>query len=76
MVLTKNGFFNTKSQNDILPKDNLNENFENTDSITQKYPKSYRVEQNSNYVMVEYADRYELFYEKDGLHKYIRTDYK
>ena len=39
-------------------------------------PLYYRVSQNPKYVMAEYDDRYELFYEgKDGL-KYIRTDYK
>jgi hypothetical protein len=41
-----------------------------------KKPFYYRVSQNPQYIMAEYNDRYELFYEgKNGL-KYIRTDYK
>ncbi len=46
------------------------------DRIIPVYPKYYRVKQNNNYVMAEYADRYELFYDTGkGLMK-VRTDYK
>ena len=41
-----------------------------------KKPLYYRVSQNPKYVMAEYNDRYELFYESENGLKYIRTDYK
>ena len=39
-------------------------------------PTYYRVKQNSEYVMAEYKDRYELYRIIDGQMKKIRTDYK
>ena len=40
-------------------------------------PRYYRVRQNPKYVMAEYPDRYELFYERSaGDWQYVRTDYK
>lgn len=40
------------------------------------YPVFYSVRQNRDYIMAEYADKYELYLkDKDGLKK-IRTDYK
>lgn len=40
-------------------------------------PRYFRVRQNPKYVMAEYPDRYELFYErKAGDWQYVRTDYK
>ena len=47
-------------------------------TATKKSDKPYyfRVSQNPKYLMAEYEDRYELYYEgKDGL-KFIRTDFK
>ncbi len=45
-------------------------------AIEQETPKYYRVKQNSNYIMAEYSNRYELFViTPQGLKK-IRTDYK
>lgn len=41
-----------------------------------KYPVYYAVKQNQNYIMAEYADRYELYFkDRNGLKK-IRTDLK
>ena len=41
-----------------------------------KYPVYYAVKQNRNYIMAEYADRYELYFkDRNGLKK-IRTDLK
>ena len=39
-------------------------------------PKYFRVKQNPKYVMAEYIDRYELFYDTGNGYKYVRTDYK
>ena len=39
-------------------------------------PTYYRVAQNPKYVMAEYADRVELYYETPRGLKYVRTDYK
>lgn len=40
-------------------------------------PRYFRVRQNPKYVMAEYPDRYELFYERTaGDWQYVRTDYK
>ena len=42
----------------------------------QEAPKYFRVAQNPKYVMTEYSDRVELFYESPRGLKYVRTDYK
>ncbi len=39
-------------------------------------PKYYKVRQNTDYVMAEYSDRYELFKIVDGRLVYVRTDKK
>ena len=39
-------------------------------------PKYFRVKQNPNFVMAEYADRFELFKILDGQLVRIRIDYK
>ena len=39
-------------------------------------PNYYRVAQNDKYIMAEYPDRYELFYDTGAGMRYIRTDYK
>ena len=44
--------------------------------IETEKPRYFRVKQNPDYVMAEYADRYELFLITDGGLKKIRTDYK
>ena len=40
------------------------------------YPKYFSVKQNKNYVMGEFADRYELYLKTDKGLKLVRTDYK
>jgi hypothetical protein len=54
--------------------------FEGRDSETftakQETPRYYRVAQNPKYVMAEYSDRVELFYDSPRGLKYVRTDYK
>jgi hypothetical protein len=44
--------------------------------LVDNAPRYFRVKQNPDYVMAEYADRYELFLITDGGLKKIRTDYK
>ena len=39
-------------------------------------PSYYRVNQNPRYIVAEFPDRYELYYEEDNGMKYVRTDYK
>lgn len=39
-------------------------------------PTYYRVTQNPNYIMAEFSDRYELYYEYRSKLKHYRTDYK
>lgn len=41
-----------------------------------KYPIVSRVKQNPKYVMAEYPDRYELYYQTQKGYRYIKTDYK
>jgi predicted membrane protein len=43
---------------------------------TEEQPKYFRVKQNSNMIMAEYSDRYELFDLSSGTMKKVRTDYK
>lgn len=54
--------------------------FEGRDSeaftAKQETPRYYRVAQNPKYVMAEYSDRVELFYDSPRGLKYVRTDYK
>lgn len=40
------------------------------------YPIYFRVKQNNNYIMGEFADRYELYLKTDKGLKLVRTDYK
>lgn len=40
------------------------------------YPKYYAVKQNSNYIMAEYQDRYELYLKSSSGLKKVRVDYK
>lgn len=42
----------------------------------EKYPKYFAVNQNQNYVMAEYKDRYELYIKKEGKLFRVRTDMK
>lgn len=42
----------------------------------EERPVYYRVRQNPEYVMAEYADRCELYREAEGRLIYVRTDYK
>lgn len=39
-------------------------------------PNFFRVSQNPKYIMAEYPDRYELYFDTGSQMKYIRTDYK
>ncbi len=62
----------------IVKSDNefkISQTSDNINEIVQA-PKYFRVKQNSNYIMAEYHDRYELFYVQNGKMKKIRTDYK
>lgn len=53
---------------------------ENTESYLKdpksEVPRYFRVAQNPKYVMAEYSDRVELFYDSPRGLKYVRTDYK
>ena len=44
--------------------------------LSPEVPRYYRVKQNSNYLMAEYSNRYELFLITPNGLKKIRTDYK
>ena len=44
--------------------------------VERESPTYYRVTQNPDYVMAEYSDRYELFYDDGGKLKYIKTTFK
>ena len=46
------------------------------ESITGTRPNLYRVKQNPSYVMAEYPDRYELFYDGEKGLEYVKTLYK
>lgn len=48
---------------------------QNTQTQTT-YPKYFTVRQNRNYIMGEFADRYELYLKTDKGLKLVRTDYK
>ncbi len=39
-------------------------------------PKYYRVKQNPNYVMAEYSDRYELYYDDGNELKFVKVNFK
>lgn len=54
-------------------------NYEQIDFESQEefsYPLYYKVAGNEDFLMAEFADRYELYLEKDGKFQYVRTDYK
>ncbi len=63
------------SEQDEKPGEDI-EDKEKVSGSVEKYPKYYAVKQNKNYVMAEYADRYELYQKTNGGLKKIRTDYK
>ena len=44
--------------------------------IAEEKPRYFRIKSNPKYVMAEFSDRYELYYEDNGQLKKIRTDYK
>lgn len=52
------------------------EQYNSPPSDVQEKPRYYRVKQNSNYVMAEYSNRYELYLITPNGLKKIRTDYK
>ena len=65
----------SQSQNavGVQPTEQVGVNVQTPQSVVPRY---FRVRQNSNYVMAEYPDRYELFrLTEQGMTK-IRTDYK
>ena len=51
------------------------ETFEESE-VERETPSYYRVTQNPDYVMAEYSDRYELYYDDGGKLKYIKTTFK
>lgn len=69
---TENGF-----QGEIAGNSGVSGNFGLSAADSRKaYPVYYEVKQNKNYIMAEYADRYELYFkDRNGLRK-IRTDVK
>lgn len=69
---TENGF-----QGEIAGNAGVSGNFGLSAADSRKaYPVYYEVKQNKNYIMAEYADRYELYFkDRNGLRK-IRTDVK
>lgn len=69
---TENGF-----QGEIASNSGVSGNFGLSAADSRKaYPVYYEVKQNKNYIMAEYADRYELYFkDRNGLRK-IRTDVK
>lgn len=69
---TENGF-----QGEIAGNSGVSGNFGLSVADSRKaYPVYYEVKQNKNYIMAEYADRYELYFkDRNGLRK-IRTDVK
>lgn len=61
-----------------LKKDNSHK-YEESDFASQEdfsYPLYYKVAGNEDFLMAEFADRYELYFEKEGKFQYVRTDYK
>lgn len=53
-----------------------NAQIEQGECLQPEVPRYYKVKQNSNYVMAEYSNRYELFLITPNGLKKIRTDYK
>ena len=58
------------------PKEPKRKEREKKKAYYREKPKYFRVRQNSDYVMAEYSDRYELFKIVDGRLIYVRTDKK
>lgn len=66
-----------KKKSDL--KKNNSHKYEHVDFASQEefsYPLYYKVAGNEDFLMAEFADRYELYLEKDGKFQYVRTDYK
>lgn len=58
------------------PKEQKHKERKKQKAYYREKPKYFRVRQNSDYVMAEYSDRYELFKIVDGRLVYVRTDRK
>ena len=58
------------------PQQEQQEVVQTTQATQTIYPKYFTVKQNRNYIMGEFADRYELYLKTDRGLKLVRTDYK